>query len=252
MKLIVKIKNYFYDEEEAEESKKDDLPKVDTIKIKTDSKTVKKDAGKDSEDKLNVISDRELFKSDPTFNFPIIFDDEDLKEEKVDNQRITTMKKEQIKIEETIEKKIFKPSPIISPVFGLIDEQQKSVADATNNDVGSLLNLYDDNKKIDIDDILGKVYEQKRVEINKETYSQLENDSNKVSKDDISLDFFNNIEDGTKEEIKSKIEITKQSISTVDEKLKTIDELLGNTNDNDFYSLVDSMYKDDENGEGDI
>ena len=37
-------------------------------------------------------------------------------------------------------------------------------------------------------------------------------------------------------------------INVIDEKIKSIDDLLKDTND-DFYSLVDSMYKDEEGDE---
>lgn len=250
MKFIDKIKNYFYDEEEVAETKKTELPKVDVdFKAKSENKPEKKEPTRTNDTNLDVVSERELFKSDPTFNFPIIFDDEDFKEEKPQNHRISVVKKEQTKIEETIERKVFKPSPNISPIYGVISNEPKTEKPTTSNS-DNLLNLYDDNKKVNIDDVLGKVYEQKRVEIKKENYTELKRESDLPSKNDLSLDLFNSIEENTKEEIKSKIEVTKESINSVDEKLKTIDELLDNTNEDDFYSLVDSMYKEnDEEGD---
>ena len=60
------------------------------------------------------------------------------------------------------------------------------------------------------------------------------------------FNYIRDIEVNTKDEIKTKIEVTKESIKSVDEKLKTIDQLLDNTDDEDFYSLVDSMYEGDD------
>ena len=36
------------------------------------------------------------------------------------------------------------------------------------------------------------------------------------------------------------------NVTELDEKIKSIDDLLKDTSDDDFYSLVDSMYKDSE------
>ena len=56
--------------------------------------------------------------------------------------------------------------------------------------------------------------------------------------DHTEIDIFENIDiEENKEE---------PSIDEIDEKIKSIDDLLKDTNDDDFYSLVDSMYKDDE------
>lgn len=81
MKLIDKIKNYFYDEEEEDASKKNVAPKAEPVafKPKEEPKEEKKES-RLNETNVDAISERELFKSDPTFNFPIIFDDEDFKE----------------------------------------------------------------------------------------------------------------------------------------------------------------------------
>jgi len=252
MKLVDKIKNYFCDEDEEDVPKKNTPLKVEqpTVKVKLDNKVEKKDAYNQNDTNLDAISERELFKSDPTFNFPIIFDDEDFKDEELASPRITVAKKEQTKIVERIEPKIFKPSPNISPIYGIIDNDAKKENVSSSSSSDNLLNLYDENKKIDIDDILGKVYDQKRVEINRDNYTEIKDDYKGNTKDNSSFDLFNNIEADKKGEIITKIDITKNEINNVDEKLKTIDELLENTDEDDFYSLVDSMYKEN-NEEGD-
>lgn len=253
MKLIDKIKNYFYDEDEAGEPKKEAPSKSTPSKSKTAE--VKEEKNVDDEKKkenLDVVSERDLFKSEPTFNFPIIFDEEDFKTDKVPNNRINTVKKEQTKIEvEKTEKKAFMPSPNISPIYGIIrDQTTVNMKDANDN----LLNLYEDNKKVDIDDVLGKVYEQTRIEIKHESYEEVSSTPQPEIKEDLSLDFFdseqkNNV---TREKLKSKPNKKEIPTDDVDKKLKSIDELLENTSDDDFYSLVDSMYKEnneDEDGE---
>lgn len=257
MKLIDKIKNYFYDEEDPNESKKE-APKAEPSKGKAqvEIKEEKKEKTVENVPNLDVISERELFKSEPTFNFPIVFDDEDFKEPDVKTSRITSPKKEQTKKEEKfeqvekIEKKAFIPSPNISPVYGVIREQAEDSA-SKHEDSDNLLNLYDDNKKVDIDDVLGRVYEQTRVEIKQERYEEV-TAPKPILKDDLSLDIFDNNEEKkiTREQLNSKKEVKIDTTDEVDKKLKTIDELLENTSEDDFYSLVDSMYKN-ESEEGD-
>lgn len=255
MKLFDKIKNYFYDEDEPI------TPKTETPIVKTEVELESTGGRRNETEKINVdaVSERDLFKSDPTFNFPIIFDDDDFKDEKVSNSRINHTVIEQTKTVETIEQRVFKPSPNISPVYGIIDTETKTTTTIQNNDA-KLLNLYDEKKKIDIDDVLGKIYEQKRVEINKDIYSDVSSVDEtptieKVEpKDESTFDFFNSVTTETTSitdsstpttiEEKSELEMTREETKKVDEKLKSIDELLNNTDEDDFYSLVDSMYTD--------
>lgn len=242
MKLIDKIKNYFYDEDEP------NTPIVEQQQEVKENPTIKSEPKQPEKTNIDVISERELFKSEPTFNFPIVFDDDDFKEEKVVDKRINTVITEQTKtVETTIEQHIFKPSPIISPVYGIINTEEitKPKTDSSDN----LLNLYDENKKIDIDDVLGKVYEQKRVEIKKENYVETKTVTNEQPKEEPPFDFFKNIENEQLNENNSEKENTREKTKKIDEKLKSIDELLESTDDDDFYSLVDSMYKDKEEGD---
>lgn len=246
MKLIDKIKNYFCDEEDEDVSKKNIPTKTEKpiLKMGLESREDKREASNTNDSNLNAMSERELFRTDPTFNFPIIFDDEDFKEKEAKKERINAPKPVQTKTVEKAEIKIFKPSPNISPIYGIIDNDSKKGANTATSD--NLLNLYDENKKIDIDDVLGKVFDQKRVEIKRENYEEVKDNS----KSDMSFDFFNNIDTVTKEEIKTTVKFDNDNVNTIDEKLKTIDELLENTEEEDFYSLVDSMYKEN-NEEGD-
>jgi hypothetical protein len=257
MKLIDKIKNYFYDDDESD-AKTEQLPKVEqsTAKVKVDVKESKKDVPKG--DNLDVISERELFKSDPTFNFPIIFDEDDFAEDKVATNTVTnnvkssikTSRFEQNKVVEHIEPKVFKPSLNISPVYGVISDKKET--DASNGRKDNLLNLYDENKKIDIDEVLEKAYSQRRVDLKSEVYTNVE-EVKPVVKDELSIDLFNNLDSKDKEEEiidEPLVDSYADSYKDVDEKLKSIDELLENTEDDDFYSLVDSMYKEnDEEGD---
>lgn len=244
MKLIDKIKNYFYDEEdEIEKDQASDKGEKVVTKHSEEEKIEKNTLPKS--ENLDAISERELFRSDPTFNFPIIFDDDDFKEEKPLKHSINKPVVEKTKVVEEAEIKTFKPSLNISPVYGIIGDDIKKETTVTNTKSDNLLNLYDDNKKVNIDDVLDKVYSQKRVDLKSENYENNEDakEINEDKKESLDLDLFDNLD--TKEESKKDDDLTE----AVDKKLKSIDELLENTDEDDFYSLVDSMYKDD-NEEG--
>ena len=117
------------------------------------------------------------------------------------------------------QKKVFKPSPVISPVYGVLDKNY-SKEDITSKD--GLLN--DSEDKIDIDYVIKKAY-------GSDTTLKEEN-----KEEDTKIDLFK------EEEIKSE----DVNVTELDEKIKSIDDLLKDTSDDDFYSLVDSMYKDSE------
>ena len=57
-----------------------------------------------------------------------------------------------------------------------------------------------------------------------------------------------NKEEDTKIDLFKEEEIKSEDVNVteLDEKIKSIDDLLKDTSDDDFYSLVDSMYKDSE------
>lgn len=133
MGMLDKIKNLFYEEEVVEVPKEE---KKATIIMKDEDTLEEKD------EMDNVVSERDLLKSETTFKFPVIFEDEDFadmkKEEKVEqtqNIRKSETREQTTKyrkptldrevIREVIEKpKKFKPSPVISPVYGLLDKKE--------------------------------------------------------------------------------------------------------------------------------
>jgi hypothetical protein len=237
MKFIDKIKNYFYDDEEDENDLK--LKEVRTPDVNQDATNSKSENEKNvsSDEKLDVVSERELFKSDPSFNFPIIFDEDDFEEEKAKKESINERKFEQNKVVGGPSKKVFTPSLNISPVYGVISDDKKDADSKKKED--NLFSFYDEKKKVDIDDVLGKVYPPSRTELKSDNYQKV--DIEPVVESDLSIDLFDNDSNS----------IIEEPIAKIDEKLKSIDELLEDTESEDFYSLVDSMYKEEDN-EGDL
>ena len=134
MGIMDKIKNLFIEEEYvepkyevSEESKK--IREQMESTARPEAKSVK--APKDDLD--DIISERELIKSETTFKFPIIFEEEDIKEEAPIPKPVVHEEKKYVKpvldkevIKEVIEKpKRFTVSPVISPVYGILDKNYK-------------------------------------------------------------------------------------------------------------------------------
>lgn len=231
MGLFDKLKNVFIEEEDeytppivTKEERK--VEKVEpTVEVKIKETIPVSD---------NTFSDRELLDTNDKFKFPIIFEEDDFKEERKKNKSINVLEREHTKHEPEIKKEVkstkktFKPSPVISPVYGVLDKNY------SKEDIGTkdgLLNDYD--TKVDIDYVINKAYgeaktreEKKNIEFNDEPIDLFEE---KASVVEVSVD--------------------EDAVSEVDEKIKSIDELLKDTTDDDFYSLVDSMYKDEEGDE---
>lgn len=223
MGLFDKLKNVFIEEEEVE-SEPEEKPK----------KQEKLEEEKIEPIKEDIVSDRDLIDTNQNFKFPIIFEEEDFKEEKKKSRSINVLERENTKYETEIkrdiksQKKTFKPSPVISPVYGVLDKNYTKDEISSKN---GLLSDYSD--KVDIDSVINKAYGNPttREEKNKEN-----------NKDDI-INLFS--EENTEE---IGYELDEIDTKATDDKIKSIDDLLKDSNE-DFYSLVDSMYKDDEGDE---
>lgn len=228
MGLFDKLKNVFIEEEFE-----DDIPiKKEEVVEKPKIEKVEEVSAKEIH--KETFSEREIEPKEK-FKFPIIFEEEDFKEEPK-KKSINVLERENNKYESEREvkkeKKVFKPSPVISPVYGVLDKNY------SKEDISSKDGLLNDTN-VDIDYVIKKASgEYKTREEKKKTEEE-------------SIDLFQELK--TEEFTTKEIEIPETSeqevIETqeeVDEKIKSIDELLNDTSDEDFYSLVDSMYKDDE------
>lgn len=232
MGLFDKLKNVFIEEEE------EDIPQtiVKQEEKKVEIKEVKPEipVNKSVPVSDNTFSDRELLDTGEKFKFPIIFEEDDFKEERKKAKSINVLEREHTKYEPEIKKevrnakKVFKPSPVISPVYGVLDKNY-SKDDITTKD--GLLNDYE--VKVDIDYVMNKAYG--------EVKTREEKNRNEFKEEPIDL-----FEEKTSV---AEAPIDEVSSDEIDEKIKSIDDLLKDTTDDDFYSLVDSMYKDEEGDE---
>ena len=233
MGLFDKLKNVFMEDDIDEEPVRS-VPKVEEIK-KEEPVIQKRERELPVED---TFSDRELVNSKENFKFPIIFEDEDFKEEKKKTKSINVLERENTKYEDLIkrdtkpQKKVFKPSLVISPVYGVLDKNY-SKEDITTKDGNRVSN----DNGVDIDTVIKKAYGE---EVVTKTSEEKREEENKT------VDAFKEEETDIKSLTIEQAEI-KANEREVDDKIASIDELLNDTNtDDDFYSLVDSMYKNEE------
>ena len=302
MGLLNKIKGILFEEVEEDEEvstskkekKEDTKPIAEKIEPqKRYEEPVEKVAPKPTqqvfqEPKLDNVNERDLFKSDNSFSFPDFDEEEFTNMSRVSKPKATTnvleyerKKKtekrydmgrfEKIERTEVVEKKKFKPSPIISPVYGILNEDYKPEDIKNKTEVSNTNNLDFNSvrKKAFGEETLGEpeatYYEESvtvKVKENEEekqqkvkTIDELLEDTSDVT---IDVDEKNSVED--KNDIKATDEVadyeridkdleevTAKCDANKTEMRKVEDD---DTLENDLFDLIDSMY--DNREEGDI
>ena len=289
MGLLNKLMNALFEEEEIEIDK---APEKIVIKDEEESKEPKKEVKKEIKTTdLPLENERELFKAENTFNFPD-FDEEEFatsyepvrKEEKpkkrVENERkkvnenlydeskvkITREEKKRrskvvVQVEEK-PKKAFVPSPIISPVYGILDKNYKK-EDLVKSAKKEM------PKKIDVDVIRKKAFGTLEEDIEKTMSESVNAFYNEEAKnidellhdsidDTIEINYADEIETHDEEDFTTNIEeelnnvVNDLNISNEKPKSKekvTEEELENNTLENDLFDLIDSMYDNREDEE---
>ena len=156
MKFLEKVKNMFTEEVEDEDVKVEQIKKeVTHVPIETPKYEEK------YEEEIEFKAEKEVSK-------PIFFDDNDFKDLKLDDsikeekevkeQKEVKQEKEiygsKIQVQTpTVEKKIFKPTPIISPVYGVLDKNYHKEDIVSKNDIEPI-----SPKQSSIDVIRNKAY----------------------------------------------------------------------------------------------
>ncbi|MFA5602358.1 MAG: hypothetical protein WDA21_01310 [Bacilli bacterium] len=260
MGLFDKIKNLFLEEEEVETKPKMEARKEITPPIKKIDKhvEVKKDVS-------DVISERELFKSETTFKFPVMFEEEDLEKEKEKQRHTNILDVEKTKIKNKVEepeKKVFKPTPVISPIYGIIDkeyrksqmleEKKKQINNTKTKENTGSLSVDDVRKKAygtledDIENTLSdndsmfynlkdEEVEEKEAEGIKENTDLLEDLTEEIVIEDVTLE-------------EADTNYKELNISYDSEKDKPDINKIGEANNKDIdkdnlFNLIDSMYE---------
>lgn len=278
MGVFSKLKNIFYDEEyidepEAEIKKVDKVvkkeveeakPRVEEIKITREEPKREEIKRVVEEPKSNNdFSERELFRSERTFNFTEFDDDEELPTRRnVLNPEPKVAKRVEVQKPAIPEQpKIFKPSPVISPIYGILDKDYKKdeVVSKTVREEKIVIK----DSATTYDTVRRKAYgtledelEDTLNSMNKLTPEAISNEVNKIDESVNELDKkTNKIED-----LISKIESTTSDISVgeLEDKMElehfddeddepVSDKTMTNsTLEHDLFNLIDSMYDDKE------
>ena len=283
MSLLEKVRNFFYDdeyEEEIEPEKPHHKEKKEKIKIKEHKEEPKE---------RQEISERELFKAERTFNFPMDIEDEEeeiptrkniIEEEekeevvKVHKPRIEEIKKEEVsyngirdyaryeeKKEERNEPKRFKPTPVISPIYGILDKNYKK------EDVLMDVNQeHESPKKVDYDTVRKRAYadvytkpeETKGIFYNLEEEKEEPEDTDfdeadedvKIIYNDVNYDEEEkNDDDMTIGEKIDAYEKEKEEDIDINSEYEDDDQILSETKEQDLFNLIDNMYNSEEEEE---
>lgn len=164
---------------------------------------------------------------EPKENIPVFFDDKDFEELQIKTEPKSSYLKEKPIIKKENNNRIFRPTPIISPVYGVLDKNYHK-EDITNKSDKSI--NYDN--KITIDDVRKKAFGTLEDDLETTLFganSILFNETESVN-DDIIENFDNDLLDDLKTE---EIVDIKEDI---DEPIK----------EDELFDLIDSMYKGDE------
>ena len=277
MGVFSKLKNIFYDEVEVDEpsteikidkpTKKEvvEKPRVEEIKVVRQEvrEPEKKEEVKREEPTNN---ERDLFRSERTFNFTQFDDDEDeinLPPRRNVLEREKRTVKQEVKEPVVEQPKVFKPSPVISPIYGILDKDYKKEeitakkVEVKETPLSANTVNYDTVRRKaygtledDLEDTLNKMNKLTPNDIQAEV-QKIDNDVNKLEERS------NKIEDLITK-IESSPEMNKNvSVGELEDrvKLENFDDTTELSNDNtmtdstlehDLFNLIDSMYDDKE------
>ena len=311
MGFMDKVKNFFYEDIDEDEEVVVKEPKVKKEKVKEQREFFKETKKENKieeqkevveDNKKDDLSELELFKSERTFNFPMdlgddIFDDDDKQEEVVSKKEerpiysreksrdvksnITSsgysgISKARLSAEVKDEgPKKFKPTPVVSPVYGILDKNY-TVEDVVDKNLSKTKEFSIDKKIVDFDTVRNRAYKELDEEIEKtlsgtkDIFFNLDEESKKDEEDEKEeleesdvIITFDNGEDNTEEE-KNDIALEKEETPEEDEdneedfdfepdvaitpKKKVTPEKKKKEKE-DLFNLIDNMYKDEEEDE---
>ena len=244
MKLIDKFKNLFTEEveEDVNIEIKDSKPKVEVIR-----ETIKQEQTPVIPKKEDPIKAENMsLKKEEKFVFPVYFDEKDFDDmEKKEKSKPVTIKREEKKdnnFKETYNKKVsevkknFKPTPIISPVYGVLDKNYYKEDIVVTSSTRS---SYPSDRPISIDDIRKKAFGTLEDDLENELFSNEEPRHAKIeTKEDDTIfnefDFANAIEEDKKRDL------SKDNLKADIESLLNDKEF---TNEFDFHKAEDNAEK---------
>ena len=290
MGVFSKLKNIFYDEEYVDEPvaelkkvenvvpKEVEKPRVEEIKYvpREEEKKVVIEETKREEPKVEPYNEREMFRSERTFNFTE-FDDEDelpprrsvLEQQK----RVSTVSTPRMEVSKPVVKeppKVFKPSPIISPIYGIIDKDFKrddvvttttttTTRVVTETKTSSNASSYDSVRRKaygtledDLEDTLNSMTNLTTETISKEV-DKIDRDVEELDRKAAKIEeLITKLEKSTSDlsigELEEKIELDNfEELDDFQEEIGVSDKTMTDSSlEHDLFNLIDSMYDDKE------
>ena len=275
MGIFKKIKDIFYDEEEIEVPVKEERVKVkEKVKEEDDAPYIEEITApintvkytEEEEEEKDNFSERELFKPEKTFDFPV-FDEEEEEEKPKNRVNVLELQKEleqrsisrsrdydtklSSPTEEAKETK-FRPSPVISPVYGILDKNYTKEEIVEKKEVSK-----PSTTEINYDYVRRKAYgtledelEDTLTKVNTDIVSsvdELEKEIDELTKQSKNIEellgeikknaTIGELEEKAKEEMMEKDE---------EEEREEESKVSDNTLEHDLFNLIDSMYEDKE------
>ena len=303
MGVFEKLKNVFFEEEyvEVEEpvkkkkekepiAKKIELP---TIKKKKEIKEEPIEIIPEEIEEEIIVNDKDFVnKQNESFHFPMNFEEEDFKTDDYKEVKVEPKReiKREIKIEEKVEykepiekpystnysglyegsldikkKKEFKPTPIISPIYGILDKNYTKDEIVTKKEI----RISSSPKNLDLDTVREKAYgdlasdiaasmyedvEEEKKGDDRELYDLNEDDSPAVKNvtvgdaeeyyNDLGLEYNIDYKDTSKEKATGRR--TKTETKKVKSKPKQEEKDEDAVVEDNLFDLIDSMYEDKE------
>ncbi|MEG1647275.1 MAG: hypothetical protein RR325_00730 [Bacilli bacterium] len=248
MGLFDKLKNIFTEE-------------VEEQPIKKEVRQVEIPGPKEMEEEL--IKESEI-KKDEKFVFPVYFDDSDfdeLKPKKVEIKKEVPSKEIYGgKVKEVKSEKKFQPSPVISPVYGILDKNYNK-EDVIDHSKTTRSDCYKPHKNVTVDDVRKKAFGTLEDDLEKSLFKDdpiyTEKEEYLITSDETALtsspvDFIEEeLVKNYKREVKNDLNenMTLEVLNNLEDKEDKEDKEDINLSESDLFNLIDSMYeKDDEDG----
>lgn len=284
MGLISKIKDIFYDPVEDDEDEKVELSKKEFQRSEITRREVKpeekeevkivKNEVVDNVKSENTFGERDLFRSERTFNFTE-FDDDDEPEVPAPRVNALEIEKRPARVIETparevnTKPKAFKPSPVISPIYGILDkdyvkeeikerkiEKEREKEKITQKQTGAL--NYDTvrrkaygNLEDELEDTMITTPREVRESINnvEKQMDKLNEKTEKIEDLINRIDKENDLTVGQVEEVAKDNYYDRDimdDIKTKKEETSFDKTVTDDTLEHDLFNLIDSMYDDKE------
>jgi len=275
MGVFSKLKNIFYDEEVVEEPETElkkvdkevkreikEEPKVEEIKVIKPEPIIVPEKEEEKPKLDNTLNERELFRSERKFSFTELDDmEEDVlppRRNVLDIEKSRTVDRVQPTSTPVEEPRIFKPSPIISPIYGILDKDYKkeeivSKKSEPVKEIDSPARNYDSVRRKaygtledELEDTLNSMNKITPEEIKEEVKKEEVKVEEKTTKIE---DLITKIEDTENDvsigELEDKLELENFDEDTKED--EAVDKTMtDSTLEHDLFNLIDSMYDDKE------